>query len=146
MAKKQFADYMKEKKMREPEGKRELAQTLKTYILCRSKKERIHSMYKKTIIRFGFLISRIIKVSVRVISLSRRLRLITPDNPLITSTLIIVDIAKTSSNNCLIFPSKGDDYSREATNSGTAIIRGSTVCCVYIRREKCQSEKTQDHL
>ena len=54
MAKKQFADYMKEKKMREPEGKRELAQTLKTYILCRSKKERIRSMYKKTIIRFGF--------------------------------------------------------------------------------------------
>ena len=54
MAKKQFADYMKEKKMREPEGKRELAQTLKTYILCQSKKERIRSMYKKTIIRFGF--------------------------------------------------------------------------------------------
>ena len=76
----------------------------------------------------------------------RRLRLITPDNPLITSTLIIVDIAKTSSNNCLIFPSKGGDYSREATNSGMAIIRGSTVCCVYIRREKCQSKKTQDHL
>ena len=43
-----------------------------------------------------FEISRIIKVSVRVISLSLRLRLITP-----TSTLIIVDITKTSSNNCL---------------------------------------------
>ena len=40
--------------MREPERKRELAQTLKTYNLCRSKKERIRSMYKKTIIRFGF--------------------------------------------------------------------------------------------
>ena len=43
-----------------------------------------------------FVISRIIKVSVRVISLSLRLRLITP-----TSTLIILDITKTSSNNCL---------------------------------------------
>ena len=43
-----------------------------------------------------FVISRIIKVSVRVISLSLRLRLIT-----LTSTLIILDITKTSSNNCL---------------------------------------------
>ena len=42
------------------------------------------------------MISRIIKVSVWVISLSLRLRLITP-----TSTLIIQDITKTSSNNCL---------------------------------------------
>ena len=41
-----------------------------------------------------FVISRIIKVEVRVIS--RRLRLIT-----LTSTLIILDITKTSSNNCL---------------------------------------------
>ena len=44
-----------------------------------------------------FVISRIIKVSVRVISLSLRLRLIT----LTASTLIILDITKTSSNNCL---------------------------------------------
>ena len=43
-----------------------------------------------------FVISRIIKVSVRVISLSLRLRLIT-----LTSTLIILDTTKTSSNNCL---------------------------------------------
>ena len=43
-----------------------------------------------------FVISRIIKVSVRVISLSLRLRLIT-----LTSTLIILDITKISSNNCL---------------------------------------------
>ena len=43
-----------------------------------------------------FVISRIIKVSVRVTSLSIRLRLITH-----TSTLIILDITKTSSNNCL---------------------------------------------
>ena len=41
-----------------------------------------------------FVISRIIKVSVKVFSLS--LRLIT-----ITSTLIILDMAKTSSNDCL---------------------------------------------
>ena len=44
-----------------------------------------------------FVISRIIKVEVRVISRSRRLRLIT-----LTETLIILDITKTSSNNCLI--------------------------------------------
>ena len=41
-----------------------------------------------------FVISRIIKVSVRVII---RLRLIT-----LTSTLTILDITKTSSNNCLL--------------------------------------------
>ena len=44
-----------------------------------------------------FVISRIIKVEVRVISRSRRLRLIT-----LTETLIILDITKTSSNNCFI--------------------------------------------
>ena len=54
MAKEQFADYVKEKKLSELEEKKELAQTLKTYILCRSEKERIRSMYNKTIIRFGF--------------------------------------------------------------------------------------------
>ena len=43
-----------------------------------------------------FVISEIIKVS--VISLSLRLRLIT-----LTSTLIIPDITKISSNNCLLF-------------------------------------------
>ena len=48
-------------------------------------------------IRFYPNLSKIMKVSVRVISLSLRLRLITP-----TSTLIILDITKTSSNNCLI--------------------------------------------
>ena len=40
-----------------------------------------------------FVISRIIKVEVRVISRSRRLRLIT-----LTETLIILDITKTESN------------------------------------------------
>ena len=71
VARELFADYVKEKTLRELEGKREWAQTLKTYILCRSEKERIHSMDNKTIITFGFVISRLMKVSVRVISLSR---------------------------------------------------------------------------
>ena len=44
-----------------------------------------------------FVISRIIKVEVRVISRSRRLRLIT-----LTETLIILDITKTECNNCFI--------------------------------------------
>ena len=44
-----------------------------------------------------FVISGIIKVSVSVISLSLWLRLIT-----LTSALIIPDITKTSSNNCLL--------------------------------------------
>ena len=49
-----------------------------------------------------FVIFRIIEVSVRVISLSLRLRLITP-----TSTSIILDITKTSSNNCLLIARDG---------------------------------------
>jgi len=46
-----------------------------------------------------FVISRIIKVEVHVsvISLSQRLRLITP-----TETLIVSDVTKTESNNCFI--------------------------------------------
>ena len=44
-----------------------------------------------------FVISRVIKVEVWVISRSRRLRLIT-----LTKTLIILDITKTESNNCFI--------------------------------------------
>ena len=48
------ADYVKEKKLRELEAKKESAQTLKTYFLCQSAKERIRSMYNKIIIRFGF--------------------------------------------------------------------------------------------
>ena len=43
------------------------------------------------------MISRVIKVEVRVISRSRRLRLIT-----LTETLIILDITKTKCNNCFI--------------------------------------------
>ena len=55
------------------------------------------SMYNKTLLDSVFVISRIIKVSVRVISLSLRLRLKT-----LILTLIILDITKTSSNNCLV--------------------------------------------
>ena len=54
VAKELFADYVKEKKLRELEEKKELAQTLKTYILCRSEKERIRLLYNKTIITFSF--------------------------------------------------------------------------------------------
>ena len=54
MAKELFADYVKEKKLRESQEKKELARTLNLNILCRSEKERIRSMYNKTIIRFGF--------------------------------------------------------------------------------------------
>ena len=43
-----------------------------------------------------FVISRTFKVSVRVISLSLWLQLIT-----LTSTFIILDITETASNNCL---------------------------------------------
>ena len=54
----------------------------------------------KQLLDSGFVISRIIEVSVRVINLSLRLQLITP-----TSTSIILDITKTSSNNCLQYRS-----------------------------------------
>ena len=101
VAKELFADYVKEKKLSEPEENKELTQTLKTYILCRSEKEKNRSMYNKQLLDLVFVISRIIKISVRVISLSLRLRLITP-----TSTSIILDITKTSSNNCLKFGAK----------------------------------------
>ena len=91
VAKELFADYVKEKKLREPEEKKELAQT---YVEAR-KKGFVQCIIKQ-LLDSVFVTSRIIKVSVRVISLSLRLRLITP-----TSTLIILDITKTSSNNCL---------------------------------------------
>jgi len=56
----------------------------------------VHCIIKQ-LLHAVFVISRIIKVSVRVISLSLRLRLIT-----LTDTLIILDITKTESNNCFI--------------------------------------------
>ena len=80
MAKELFADYVKEKKLREPEEKKELAQTLKTcYVEARKK---------------GF-VQCIIK---QLLDSVFNNNLITP-----TSTLIILDITKTSSNNCIKF-------------------------------------------
>ena len=95
MAKELFTDYVKEKKLREPEEKKELAQTLKTFYVEVRKKGFVQCMIKQ-LLDSVFVISRIIKVTVRAISLSLRRRLITP-----TSTLIILDITKTLSNNCL---------------------------------------------
>ena len=63
-----------------------------------------------------FVISRIIKVSVRVISLSLRLRLIT-----LTSTLIILDITKTASNNCLLLSGQRCQTVHALTISGMRI-------------------------
>ena len=57
----------------------------------------ILEMYYKQLLDEVFVISGISKVEVSVISLSRRLRLIT-----LTETLIIPDITKTESNNCFI--------------------------------------------
>ena len=93
VAKELFADYVKEKKQREPEEKKELAQTLKTFYVEARKKGFVQCIIKQ-LLDSVFVISRTIKVSVRVISFSLRFRLITP-----TSTLIILDITKTSSNN-----------------------------------------------
>ena len=95
VAKELFANYVKDKKLREPEEKKELAQTLKTCYVEARKKGFVQCIIKQ-LLDSVFVISRITKVSVRVISLSLRLRLITP-----TSTLIILDVTKTSSNNCL---------------------------------------------
>ena len=67
------------------------------------------NMYNKTIILFlvpVFGIFRIIKVSERVISVSLQVRLVT-----LTSTLIILEITKTSSNNCILCISRKYPYS-----------------------------------
>ena len=61
MAKGLFADYVKEKKLREPEGKKELAQT---YVEAR-KKGFVQCIIKQ-LLDSVFAISRIIKVSVKV--------------------------------------------------------------------------------
>ena len=90
-----FAGYVKEKKLREPEEKKELAQTLKTVYVEATKKEFVQYIIKQ-LLHSVFVISRIIKISVRVISLSLRLRLTTP-----TSSLIMLDITQSSPNNCL---------------------------------------------
>ena len=88
----------KRKKLREPEKKNELAQTLKTFYVVARKKGFVQCIIKR-LLDSVFVISRIITVSVRVISRSLRLWLI-----ISTSTLTILDITKTSSNNCLTMP------------------------------------------
>ena len=65
MAKGLFADYVKEKKLREPEEKKELAQTLKTFYVEARKKGFVQCIIKQ-LLDSDFAISRIIKVSVRV--------------------------------------------------------------------------------
>ena len=80
-----FSDNMKEKKLTEPEEKKQLAQTLKTFYVEARKKEFVQCVIKQ-LLDSVFVISRVVEVSVRVISLSLRLRLITPP-----STLIILD-------------------------------------------------------
>ena len=63
-------------------------------IMCLSLFSSKQCIIKQLLLDLVFVISGIIKVSVSVISLSLRLQLIT-----LTSTLIIPDITKTSSNN-----------------------------------------------
>ena len=54
VAKELFADYMKEKNLREPEEKKELAQTLKTfYVEARKKDGSSYSMGSLKTLRFG---------------------------------------------------------------------------------------------
>ena len=104
VAKELFYEYLKEKNIQEPHDKKELAQVLKSFFVFMlitaimslslfSSKQCII----KQLLDSVFVISGIIEVSVSAISLSLRLRLIT-----LTSTLIIQDITKTSSNNCLL--------------------------------------------
>ena len=101
VAKELFYEYLKEKNIQEPHDKKELAQVLKSF-LCGSAIMRLslfsskQCIIKQLLDSAVFVISGIIKVSASAISLSLRLRLIT-----LTSTLIIPDITKTSSKNCL---------------------------------------------
>ena len=62
MAKELFADYVEEKKPREPEEKKELAQTLKTFYVEARKKGFVQCIIKQ-LVDLVFVISRIIKVS-----------------------------------------------------------------------------------
>ena len=99
-----FYEYLKEKNIQEPHDKNELAQVLKSFyvfmLIAAIMRLSLFSSKQciiKQLLDSFFVISGIIKVSVSVISLSLRVRLIT-----LTSTLIILDITKTSSNNCLL--------------------------------------------
>ena len=96
VAKELFADYVKEKKLRNLRKRKSWHKLWKHTFYVEARKKEIFQCIIKQLLDSVFVISRIIKVSVRVISLSLRLRPITP-----TSTLIILDITKSSSNNCL---------------------------------------------
>ena len=63
VAKELFADYVKAKKLREPEEKKELAQTLKTFYVEGRKKGFVQRIIKQ-LLDSVFVISRIIRVSV----------------------------------------------------------------------------------
>ena len=99
-----------------------------TFYVKARKKERIQCIITH-LSDSVFVISRIIKVSVRVISLNLRLRLITP-----TSTLIILDITKISSNNCLLL------WKASMRCRITQFARGSVRLCpfrgLYVREFK----------
>ena len=91
MVKELFADYVKEKETERTWGKERVGTNFEN-ILCWSEKERICSMYNKTIL----LDSVFVKIIQNNQGLSKgyQPQPITP-----TSTLIILDITKTSSNN-----------------------------------------------
>ena len=65
MAKEPFADYVKEKKLREPEEKEELAQTVETFHIEARKKGFVQCITKQ-LLDPVFVIFRIIEVSVKV--------------------------------------------------------------------------------
>ena len=92
IAKELFHEYLKEKSVQKPEDKKDTNEKNGLPLFCLPVKQCII----KQLLDSVFAISGIIKVEVTVISRSRRLRLIT-----LTETLIIPDITKTSSNNCL---------------------------------------------
>ena len=105
VAKELFYEYLKEKNIQEPHDKKELAQVLKSFyafmLITAIMRLSLFSSKQciiKQLLDSVFVISGIIKVEVSVISRSQRLWLIT-----LTLTLIIPDITKTSSNNCLLF-------------------------------------------
>ena len=99
MAKELFADYVKEKNWANLRKRKSWHKLWKHTFYVEARKKEFVQCIIKQLLDSVFVISRIIKVSVRVISRSRRLRLI---NPTSTLTLIILDITKTSSNNCLL--------------------------------------------
>ena len=97
VAKELFADYVKKKNWENLKKRKSWHKLWKhTFYVEASRKEFVQCIIKR-LLDSVFVISRITKVSVRIISLSLRLRLITS-----TSILIILDITKTSSNNSLI--------------------------------------------